>query len=92
MPDHDNGWREAVEMALTSAAFGLATTVWLGTAPLAQLARRRDGNALIGELIDFGVRCVAASEDLPGELRGVEALGTDQLMALRAGNTPLVVL
>lgn len=79
-------------MALTCAAFGLATTVWLDAAPLVQLARRRDGDALIAELTAFGIRCVAASEDLPAGLSGVEALEASDLLALRAGDTPLVVL
>ncbi len=79
-------------MALTCAAFGLATTVWLDAAPLAQLARRRDGEALIAELTAFGVRCVAAAENLPAGLSGVESLEADALRALRAGETPLVVL
>lgn len=79
-------------MALTGAAFGVATTVWLGRAPLAHLARRADAEALIGELTGFGVRCVAAADDLPGPApAGLEALDGTTLAGLGRDN-PLVVL
>lgn len=95
-PGHDADWREAVEMALTGAAFGVATTVWLGPAPLAQLARRADANQMLGELTGFGVRCVAAQRDLPPTpntaLADVEALDDEALGSLRAACDQLVVL
>ena len=92
VPEHGAGWRESVEMALTGAAFGVVTTVWLARAPLAHLAQRADAEVLIGELTDFGVRCVAAAEDLPEKVpAGVEALDATALAGL-GRDRPLVVL
>ncbi|UWN52229.1 hypothetical protein ASALC70_04469 [Alcanivorax sp. ALC70] len=50
----DGRWREAVEMALTGAAFAVPTRVWLGPEAVAALARRDDGDALLDELTGFG--------------------------------------
>lgn len=92
VPDQGAGWREAVEMALTGAAFGIDTTVWLARAPLVHLSRRTDADDPISELADFGVRCVAARADLPAALseasctkptpKGIELLSSDDLAAL----------
>lgn len=91
-PGGDAGWREAVEIALTGAAFGLPTVVWLLRAPLITLARRADAAELIAELTDFGIRCVASQTDLADAIAGVEALDNDALAALRARASQVVVL
>lgn len=91
-PGGDAGWREALEIALTSAAFGLPTAVWLLRAPLNTLARRADAAALIAELTGFGIRCVASRSDLTDVMEGVEPLDNDALAALRARAAQVVVL
>lgn len=91
-PGGDAAWREAVEIALTGAAFGLPTVVWLLCAPLHTLARRADAAALIAELTGFGIRCVASRHDLADIMEGVEPLDNDALAALRARAAQVVVL
>lgn len=91
-PAHHAKWREAVEMALTGAAFGVTTTIWLGPAPLEQLSRRADAGQLLGELTDFGVHCVALQSPLLETLSGVEGLDVEGLAGLRARTDQLVVL
>lgn len=91
-PGQSAHWREALEMALTGAAFGVSTTVWLGPAPLMHLARREDAGVVLAELGDFGVRCVALQDDLLAPLPGVEALDCTALAQLRAAHNALMVL
>lgn len=81
-----------MELALTGAAFGVPTTVWLTGAPLAHLARREDGAALLAELTGFGVRCVAARDDLSAPLAGVAPLDAPALAALRTTHDTCIVL
>ncbi|ASK33879.1 hypothetical protein CEK62_05510 [Alcanivorax sp. N3-2A] len=90
-PGGDAGWREAVEMALTGAAFGQPTVVWLQRVPMLTLSRRADAAELIAELAGFGVRCVA-DDGLDVTVPGVEALQPEALSALRAEAAQVVVL
>lgn len=79
-------------MALTGAAFGVETLLWLDTVPLKVLARRADHGEILTEINDFGIRCVARQEDLPSELSGVEGLPSNALLALRRDVAQMVVL
>ena len=78
-------------MALTGAAFGLPTVVWLQRSPMLTLSHRADADDLVAELTAFGVRCVAAA-GLDITVPGVETLQPDALSALRAEAAQVVVL
>ncbi|MFP1680537.1 hypothetical protein ACLD02_17710 [Alloalcanivorax sp. C16-2] len=89
----DSRWRDAVEMALTGAAFALPTRVWLGPDAVAALARRDDGDALLAELTDFGVSCVADQAHRgAGAPTAIAWLDTGDLNALRDQAAQIIVL
>ncbi|QJX01628.1 hypothetical protein HML84_02640 [Alcanivorax sp. IO_7] len=89
----DGLWREAVEMALTGAAFAMPTRVWLGPEAVAALARRDDGDALLDELAGFGVACVADRAHRPaGAPAAIQWLDDDALNALREQSAQIIVL
>lgn len=79
-------------MALTGAAFGVATLVWFEASPLNVLASRSDHADLLAELTGFGIRCVARREDLPDGLAGIEGLDPTALHQLRHSAAQMVIL
>jgi len=91
-PGRGAGWRETIDMALTGAAFGVDTLMWLEATPLKVLARRADHGQLLAELSGFGIRCVARQEDLPAGLPGIEGLDSAALHTLRRHASQMVIL
>ncbi|WP_299127623.1 hypothetical protein [uncultured Alcanivorax sp.] len=80
-------FQEMLDMLLTGAAFGQATTLWLTPPALATL--KLCPNDTLMQLADFGVRCVT---EKPGREENTTAtpcpvsadpLGHDELLSLR---------
>ncbi|PHR68023.1 hypothetical protein [Alcanivorax sp.] len=80
-------FQEMLDMLLTGAAFGQATTLWLTPPALATL--KLCPNDTLMQLADFGVRCVTEKpgreENAPPTPCPVSAdpLGHDELLSLR---------
>jgi hypothetical protein len=81
-------FQEMLDMLLTGAAFGQATTLWLTPSALDTL--RLCPNETLMQLADFGVRCVTQSTervDNPAPAADCHVvatpLGPDELLSLR---------
>jgi hypothetical protein len=80
-------FQEMLDMLLTGAAFGQATTLWLTPPCLAML--RLCPNEALAQLADFGVRCVVDDdEDCPVP---AGALCADELLSLRIQSHQILV-
>ncbi len=84
-------FQEMLDMLMTGAAFGLPTTLWLTDGCLSVLSALPVNDSL-SQLADFGVRCVAGSQEgMAQEHLQLEILSADALRSLRLESQQVLV-